>query len=65
MSPDMSHPNCTAGHVCQRPSGRECIERGCQEAAGTIWGPYWCPEHDRERLDRITASLEALLGDDQ
>ena len=45
---DQSHPNCTEGHVCQEPSGRTCL--GCDEPAGTIWGPYWCPEHDKERL---------------
>lgn len=61
----MSHPNCSSGHVCQKPSGRACIETECGEAAGTLWGPYWCPEHDRERLDRITASLESILTNAQ
>ena len=55
-----SHPKCNPVHVCQRPSGRICVEHGCPEAAGTLWGPYWCPDHDKERLDRITASLESL-----
>lgn len=57
-----SHPNCVAGHVCQRLSGRLCIEPGCNLHAGTLWGPYWCPQHDQERLDRITASLESIVG---
>lgn len=59
-----SHQRCTdAGrHICREPSGRTCIERGCEEAAGTLWGPYWCPEHDKERLDRISASLEEIAG---
>lgn len=47
-------------HVCQQPSGRTCVERGCMNAAGTYWGPYWCPDHDKERLDGITSALEAI-----
>lgn len=59
---DVSHRQCVeAGHhVCQRPSGRACVEQGCSEPAGTRWGPLWCPQHDQERLDRITASLENI-----
>jgi len=62
----MSHPNCTrpGAHVCHRPSGRVCIERGCGEPAGTLWGPLWCPEHDAERLDHVSRQMEALLGGD-
>lgn len=56
----MSHPKCGDGHVCQVPNGNRCIEAGCNEEAGTKWGPLWCPEHDKRRLDRITADLEAL-----
>lgn len=65
----MSHRQCReAGrHICHQASGRRCIEDGCENAAGTLWGPLWCPEHDVERLDRITASLEdirtSLRGD--
>ena len=59
----MAHPNCIEGHVCQRPSGRECHEPGCHDPAGTLWGPLWCPEHDRERLDRIGASLDKIEAD--
>jgi Zn finger protein HypA/HybF involved in hydrogenase expression len=58
----MSHPKCTNGHVCQVPSGRKCVDCG-QPAAGTKWGPYWCPDCDKKRLDRITASLEAIAGE--
>ena len=38
---------------------RHCYE-GCPEPAGTLWGPYWCPEHDRERIDRISQQLDEL-----
>jgi hypothetical protein len=59
----VSHPRCTDGHICQQPSGRACDVRGCQEPAGTLWGPYWCPDHDKQRLERITANLESALAD--
>lgn len=55
-----SHSMCVEGHVCQKPSGRECIERGCTEPAGTLWGPYWCPAHDKERLDRVREQLTEI-----
>ena len=59
-----SHPNCKDGpngHLCQVPSGRRCHTQPCDQPAGTIWGPYWCPEHDKERLDRIDASLTSII----
>lgn len=49
-------------HVCQQPSGRVCVESGCLNPAGTWWGPHWCPLHDKERLDRISASLESIVA---
>ena len=57
------HPGCLTGgmyeHIlCVRLSGRACIE--CGEPAGTAWGPYFCPDCDVERLDRIDASLEEI-----
>ena len=59
-----SHPNCWAGdhydHECHQPSGRTCID--CDQPAGTPWGPYWCPDCDVRRLDRITTNLEALAA---
>lgn len=63
--PQAAHPKCQgpAGHICQQPSGRVCIEAGCARAAGTWWGPMWCPQHDEERLNRVSASLESILAD--
>lgn len=58
-----SHQECTNGHICQDPSGLICAKPGCDEKAGTWWGPYWCPEHDKERLDRISDSLDAIGAD--
>ena len=55
-----SHPDCWGpqGHVCQQPSGRTCID--CDQPAGTLWGPYWCPDCDVKRLDKISASLKQI-----
>jgi hypothetical protein len=57
-----AHPRCQgpAGHVCQVPSGRKCVEKGCDAPAGTGWGPNWCPVHDEERINRVSASLDAI-----
>lgn len=65
MSDNESHPKCRDGHVCQVPSGRTCLD--CDQPAGTRWGPYWCPDCDKKRLDRITVNLNAALAslDDQ
>lgn len=41
---------------------RVCIEPGCNEPAGTPWGPHWCEKHDQERRDRITKQLRELAG---
>ena len=56
----IAHPDCHEVHVCQEPSGRTCIESGCAVPAGTLWGPYWCPDHDRDRIDRISGQLEQI-----
>lgn len=59
-----AHPTCTpeVGHQCAQPSGRGCVEPGCGRAAGTWWGPNWCPDHDAERIDNVSAGLVALSG---
>lgn len=58
-----SHPKChgPSGHVCRKPSGRFCLD--CGNPAGTLWGPYWCPDCDAVRLDRITASLKSIKAE--
>lgn len=60
----MSHPNCErpSGHVCQKPSARICVD--CDQPAGTLWGPMWCPECDANRLDHVSRQMESLLGGD-
>lgn len=59
-----AHKKCVdAGeHICQEPSGYVCVEDGCDRAAGTWWGPYWCPEHDKERIDRISRQFDDILA---
>jgi hypothetical protein len=63
VSETESHSRCTetGRHVCQRPSGGVCVESACEEQAGTLWGPMWCPEHDKERLDRVSDSLDSMV----
>lgn len=46
----------------QYHTGKPCIERGCDEPAGTAWSPYWCWRHNAERLDRISRSLDSLAA---
>lgn len=54
------HPKCLqAGHhTCQKPSGLTCYE--CDNPAGTDWGPYWCPDHDSRRVERLLQQLQEL-----
>lgn len=40
------------------PSGRKCVE--CGKPAGTPWGPYWCPECDDKRIERIDRGFRSL-----
>lgn len=56
-----SHRQCLHGHICQKPSGRACAEQPCDQPAGTWWGPYWCPEHDKQRLDRVTRGFASVM----
>lgn len=59
-----SHRKCWTGteyrHVCQKPSGRACVD--CGQPAGTDWGPMWCPDCDVKRLDNVSAGMESLLA---
>jgi hypothetical protein len=44
---------------------RKCVERGCNEPAGTKWSPHWCERHDAERRARITKQLEDLVAESE
>lgn len=61
-----AHPKCWefGGHICHKPSGRVCCVAGCDNPAGTLWGPYFCPRHDVERLDRVSAGLRSIVEAD-
>lgn len=48
-----------AGNSPKYHTGKGCIEYGCHQPAGTAWSPYWCWRHNAERLERISAQLEA------
>ena len=39
---------------------RACIEKGCTEPAGTPWGPYFCADHDDQRINRISRNLQGI-----
>ena len=39
---------------------RACLTAGCEEPAGTPWGPLWCADHDDERIHRISTQLADL-----
>lgn len=56
------HPRCWVGdhyeHNCLEPKGKRCVE--CGEVAGTPWGPYYCPDCDVVRLDKITKELLSI-----
>jgi hypothetical protein len=42
-------------------TGRPCVERGCENEAGTAWSPLWCHPCNVKRMDRIGASLEDMV----
>ena len=58
---DANDPNDPA-NAASYHTGKPCIELGCMEPAGTAWSSYWCQRHNAERLDRISASLDQMIG---
>ena len=49
------------GNSAKHYTGKQCIEKGCEAPAGTKWSPLWCFEHNVQRIDRISASLEDIV----
>lgn len=45
------------GNGSKYHTGKECIERGCHNPAGTAWSPLWCFECNAKRMDRISGNL--------
>jgi len=48
------------GNSPKHHNGKLCIEKGCQNPAGTAWSHLWCFKHNVERMDRINKSLAAI-----
>lgn len=51
-----------AGNSAAHHSGKPCSVKGCKEPAGTAWSAHWCFQHNVERMDRISASLEDAVA---
>jgi hypothetical protein len=43
-------------------TGKPCIIPGCDKPAGTWWSPYWCFEHNVERIKRISKQFDDILN---
>ena len=41
-------------------TGKLCIERGCNEPAGTWWSPLWCFQHNVARMDGIDKQFQKV-----
>lgn len=39
---------------------RTCIEPGCENEAGGRYNPYWCIEHDEQRMLRLDDVLDRV-----
>jgi hypothetical protein len=57
--PGYKDPN-AEGNSAKYHTGKPCIEPGCNEPAGTGWGPHWCFKHNVERIDRISRQMEQI-----
>jgi hypothetical protein len=58
-----ARPHHDPNHLMNGPeyhTGTPCIEKGCDEPAGTAWSPLWCQRHNAERLDRISGRLTEI-----
>ena len=53
---DPNHPS----NGVKYQTGKKCIEKECENPAGTAWSPYWCQVHNAERMNRITEHLNEI-----
>jgi len=44
-------------------TSKKCIKKDCDEPAGTPWGPFWCADHDDERIGRVSAEFQSLVAE--
>lgn len=42
-------------------TGKECIEPGCDNPAGTAWSPYWCQSCNAKRINKISFQLVSMI----
>lgn len=49
------------GNSEKHHTGVACIEKGCNEAAGTWWSPYWCFKCNVERMKRIDSQMREMV----
>ena len=45
------------GNSARHRTGNVCIRGECTKMAGTAWSPYWCFEHNVERMHSIGYQL--------
>ena len=50
------------GHGSKYHTGKKCIEKDCNNHAGTRWSPYWCKECNIKRMDNITKNFEEFAN---
>lgn len=48
------------GNSSRHHTGRQCVESGCTEPAGTAWSPWWCFKHNVERIRQVDESMKRL-----
>lgn len=58
--PEPTHDPHHPGNGPAHHTGKLCIEKGCTNPAGTAWSPYWCQQHNAERMEHIDQSLQEL-----
>lgn len=34
----------------------------CDKKPGTAWGPYWCPDCDKQRMAHLSKQMDALAA---
>lgn len=44
-------------------TGKQCVENGCSNPAGTAWSPFWCFECNVKRINKITAQLDQISAE--
>jgi len=48
------------GNSSKYHTGKECIEKDCDNPAGTAWSPHWCFECNTKRIDNIKKSIDEI-----